>query len=49
MSHYDEFNRVIVNDAFEKAVGELLQILRGKPGYEARRPELKPLLADLLG
>ena len=34
---------------FEKAVGELLRILRGKPGYEARRPELKALLADLLG
>jgi guanylate kinase len=49
MTHYDEFDRVIVNDDFEKAAGELLQILRGKPGFEALRPELKPLLANLLG
>src|SRR5689334_15656840 len=48
MTHYDEFDRVIVNDDFEKAVGELLQVVRGNPGYEARRPELKPLLANLL-
>ena len=31
MSHYDEFDRVIVNDDFETAVGQLLQILRGRP------------------
>ena len=49
MTHYDEFDRVIVNDDFEKAVGELLQILRGKPGFEARRRDLEPLLKDLLG
>jgi guanylate kinase len=49
MSHYGEFDRVIVNRDFETAVGELLQILRGHPGFEARRPELEPLLADLLG
>jgi guanylate kinase len=48
MTHYDEFDRVIVNDEFEKAVGELLQVVRGKPGYEPHRPELKPLLANLL-
>ncbi len=48
MSHYSEFDRVIVNDDFEKAVGQLLDILRGRPGYEAGRPELRPLLADLL-
>jgi guanylate kinase len=48
MTHYDEFDRVIVNDDFEKAVGELLQVVRGNPGYEAHRPELKPLLANLL-
>jgi guanylate kinase len=49
MTHYDEFDRVIVNDDFEKAVSELLQILRGKPGFEARRRDLEPLLKDLLG
>jgi len=49
MSHYREFDRVIVNDDFEKAVGQLLEILRGHPGYGANRPELAPLLSDLLG
>ena len=49
MSHYAEFDRVIVNDDFEKAVGQLLEILRGDPGYGAKRPELAPLLGDLLG
>jgi guanylate kinase len=48
MSHYDEFDRVIVNGDFETAVGQLLQVLRGKPGLEARRAELKPLLTELL-
>jgi len=48
MSHYAEFDRVVVNDDFESAVGSLLQILRGEPGFDARRPELKPLVADLL-
>jgi len=49
MSHYAEFDRVIVNDDFEKAVGQLLEILQGHPGYGAKRPELAPLLSDLLG
>jgi len=48
MSHYAEFDRVIVNDKFEDAVGQLMQILGGEPGYEANRPALQPLLADLL-
>jgi len=48
MSHYDEFDRVIVNGDFETAVGQLLQVLRGKPGLEARRAELNPLLTELL-
>jgi guanylate kinase len=49
MTHYDEFDRVIVNDGFEVAVAQLLEILSGGPGYEASRPQLKALLADLLG
>lgn len=49
MSHFAEFDRVVVNDDFETAVGSLLQILRGNGGFEAGRPELKPLVADLLG
>ena len=49
MSHYAEFDRVIVNDDWETAVGQLLEILRGHPGYQSNRPDLKPLLSDLLG
>jgi guanylate kinase len=49
MTHYAEFDRVIVNDQFEQAVSQLLEILSGKAGYEATRAQLKPLLADLLG
>ena len=48
MSHYAEFDCAIVNDEFETAVMQLLEILRGAPGYQADRPELKPLLAELL-
>jgi len=49
MTHYSEFDRVIVNDEFEKAVAELLKILSGASGFEASRPQLQALLADLLG
>ena len=49
MSHYAEFDRVIVNQDFETAVRQLLEIMHGSAGYRADRPELKPLLADLLG
>ncbi|MBC8025821.1 MAG: guanylate kinase [Steroidobacteraceae bacterium] len=48
MSHYAEFDRVVVNDDFEPAVGNLLHVLRGGAGFEAGRPELQPLVADLL-
>ena len=48
MSHYAEFDCVIVNDDFEAAVGHLLKILRGAGDYEAKRPDLQPLLKDLL-
>jgi len=48
MSHFAEFDSVVVNDDFESAVGQLLQILRGGRGLEATRPELKPLIAELL-
>ena len=50
MSHYAEFDRVIVNDDFETAVAQLLAILRGGgTEYGAKRPDLAPLLTDLLG
>jgi guanylate kinase len=49
MSHYAEFDRVVVNEDFERAAGEMLEIMRGNPGYRADRPDLKPLIDDLLG
>jgi guanylate kinase len=49
MTHYAEFDRVVVNDQFEQAVSQLMEILSGKAGYEANRSQLTPLLADLLG
>jgi guanylate kinase len=48
MSHYAEFDRVIVNEDFEKAVTHLLGVLRGGDGFEAKRADLRPLVADLL-
>jgi guanylate kinase len=49
MSHYGEFDCVVVNDEFESAVGQLLRILRGELDFAPDRPDLAPLLADLLG
>jgi guanylate kinase len=49
MSHYGEFDYVIVNDVFEEAVRGLQHIVRGEgEAHVARRPELKPLLDELL-
>ena len=48
MSHFAEFDCVVVNNDFEDAVRDLLEILRGGQGFEATRPELKPLIAELL-
>jgi guanylate kinase len=49
MSHYHEFDYVVVNDRFEKAALELGAILDGG-GQQLRadRAELKPLIAQLL-
>jgi guanylate kinase len=49
MSHYREFDYVVVNDDFERAVAELKRILagRGEP-LRSDRPQLRPLLAELL-
>jgi guanylate kinase len=49
MSHYGEFDSVVVNKKFEDAVIDLLMILRGSRAYGPDRPNLKPLIADLLG
>jgi guanylate kinase len=49
MSHYDEFDYVVVNDQFERAAAELGAILDGGGGeLRASRPELKPLIAALV-
>jgi guanylate kinase len=49
MSHYREFDSVVVNEKFENAVIDLLMILRGSKAYGPDRPDLQPLIADLLG
>jgi guanylate kinase len=49
MSHWREFDFVVVNDDFDRAVSDLGRILAGRgEDLRARRPELAPLLADLL-
>jgi guanylate kinase len=48
MSHYAEFDSVIVNRDFEDAVAQLLQVLRGSQDFRSTRESLKPLVAALL-
>jgi guanylate kinase len=52
MSHWEEFDYVVVNDDFDKAVDDLVHIVEDHgaegSGLQARRPQLRPLLADLL-
>jgi guanylate kinase len=49
MSHYLEFDYVVVNDRFEQALEELESILDGGGArLRAERPELSPLLQQLL-
>ncbi len=49
MSHYPEFDYVVINDDFARAVDELAQIVRGHgDAYAAGRPELTAILANLL-
>lgn len=49
MSHYREFDYVVVNDDFDRAVEELESILRGRgEGLATDRPSLTPVLANLL-
>jgi guanylate kinase len=49
MSHWDEFNYVVVNDDFEKAVADLASIVDGRgERLRAERPELHGLVANLL-
>ena len=49
MTHWREFDYVVVNDDFEHAVADLIRIVSGKgEDLRAGRPELQPLLAELL-
>jgi guanylate kinase len=49
MSHWDEFDYVVVNDDFGRAVEDLVHIVEGRgTQLAARRPSLQPLLSSLL-
>ena len=49
MSHYAEFDYVVVNDDFDRALADLRRIIGGDAtDLAADRPQLKPLLAELL-
>jgi len=37
-----------VNEEFGTAVDQLLEVLRGSNGFRATRPELQPLVKELL-
>jgi len=50
ISHWDEFDYVVVNDEFDKAVEQLREIILGNGGhYRKNRAGLKDLIGDLLG
>ena len=50
MSHWSEFDYVVVNDDFGRAVEDLARIVEGRgEDLTARRPQLAPLLESLLG
>jgi guanylate kinase len=49
MTHWQEFDYVVVNDSFEHAIADLMQIVSGNSeSLRASRPELQPLLKELL-
>ncbi|MEN9705944.1 MAG: hypothetical protein RLZZ393_1823 [Pseudomonadota bacterium] len=49
MSHWSEFDYVVVNDVFERTLGELRHILAGDgTPFRAGRTEISPVLANLL-
>jgi guanylate kinase len=49
MSRYPEFDYVVVNDDFDKALEELTKIVAGEGGeLHSRRPGLAPLVRNLL-
>ena len=49
MSHYGEFDYVVVNDDFDRALADLRRILAGHgEGLASSRTELRPLIEELL-
>jgi guanylate kinase/non-canonical purine NTP pyrophosphatase (RdgB/HAM1 family) len=49
MSHYREFDYVVVNDDFSHAVADLKRIIAGQgDALRSDRPQLAPLIAELL-
>ncbi|HLS81931.1 MAG TPA: guanylate kinase [Steroidobacter sp.] len=49
MSHWREFDYVVINDDFERACDDLEAIVRGADhGLRADRPEIRALIAQLL-
>jgi guanylate kinase len=49
MSHYQEFDYVVVNDDFDTAVADLKRIIEGRgEDLQSRRASLEPLLKELL-
>lgn len=51
ISHYEEFDYVVVNDRFETALDDLRRIIRGQGEdlrLETQRKRLAPLLSDLM-
>ena len=49
MSHWNEFDYVVVNDDFERALQDLLRIVDGTgEALRGNRPALIPLVAELL-
>jgi guanylate kinase len=50
MGHHDEFEYVIVNQDFDRALSDLLRIVAGDAeDLAGNRAPLAPLLRDLLG
>jgi guanylate kinase len=50
MSHWNEFDYVVVNDSFENAVADLTRVVAGQgEDLRASRPALASLLRELLG
>jgi len=49
MAHYREFDYVVVNDDFARAVEELKRIIAGQgEALRSDRPQLAPLVTELL-